>query len=99
MCMLYVYVICVCYMCKLYVICYMCMLYVYVICVCYMCMLYVYVICVSYMLYVICVCYMYVLHRQLATLFVDIWHLKNRSANGWSTGSSQQCVGRQTVDN
>ena len=29
-----------------------------------------------------CSRYVYVLHQQLATLFVDIWHLKNRSAGG-----------------
>jgi hypothetical protein len=51
--MLYVYVICICYMY---------MLYVYVICICYMYMLYVYVICICYMymlqVYGTCICFL-----------------------------------------
>ena len=73
--MLYVRVICSCYMFVLYVrvicSCYMFVLYVRVICSCYMFVLYVRVICSCYMfvLYVrvICLCYMFVLHMVICS--------------------------------
>ena len=40
-----------------------------------------------------------VLHQRLATLFVNIWHLKSLSANGRSMGSCQLFVSRQTASN